>query len=436
VQNSIVTWPLLATEDNFMRLLFVGFAFPLPVNTGYKMRTWAVLESLAAAGHGITMLTFGDPEDARKQEPKLQRVCEEVEVIPSNQRRVSSTADYLSRACGIFSGQPFSVQRFVSSAMRARIERQLARNCYDALVCDSVYPAVNLPETRVPIVLNAHNVEHIVLQRYLPTERNPMKRFYVWSEMYKLQNWERRAGRLASMAMVCSENDQKLLGSLCPELRVNVVPNIVDMATYVPGPENDAATVLFPGAMDWFPNRDACSFFADRILPILRKGLPGVRFIVAGRNPPLEFRRRFSDAQDIEFTGEVPDMRAAIAAATVCVVPLRIGSGTRLKILEAGALAKSIVSTRVGAEGLDFVDGKEIMLADEPLQFAHAVLELLKDPIRRKTMGLAARARVEEQYGVPSLRAAIDLALSHLPARDRAAASATAFRPDRSPVHP
>jgi glycosyltransferase involved in cell wall biosynthesis len=419
-----------------MRLLFLAFAFPLPVNTGYKMRTWAVLESLAAAGHGITMLTFGDPEEVRMQEPKLQRVCEEVEVIPSSQRRLSSTANYLSRACGLFSDQPFSVLRFVSSAMRARIERQLARHCYDAVVCDSVYPAVNLPETRVPIVLNAHNVEHIVLQRYLPIERNPVKRFYVWGEMYKLRNWERRAGHLVSMALVCSDNDRKLLGYLCPELRVSVVPNIVDTATYVPGPENDASTVLFPGAMDWFPNRDACSFFADRILPMLRKGLPGVRFIVAGRNPPQEFRRRFKNAQDIEFTGEVPDMRAAIAAATVCVVPLRIGSGTRLKILEAAALAKSIVSTRVGAEGLDFVNGKEIMLADEPLEFAHAVLELLKDPIRRKTMGLAARAHVEEQYGVPSLRTALDLALSHLPPRDRAAVSVTAFRPDRSPAHP
>lgn len=127
-------------------------------------------------------------------------------------------------------------------------------------------------------------------------------------------------------------------------------------------------------------------------------------------------------------------MRAAIAAATVCVVPLRIGSGTRLKILESAALAKSIVSTRVGAEGLDFTDGKEIMLADEPSEFAEAVLELLKGAHRRNTMGLAARARVEQQYGVSSLRAAIDLALSRLPSRDRTVASPPVLRPERSPA--
>jgi glycosyltransferase involved in cell wall biosynthesis len=417
-----------------MRLLFLPFAFPLPVNTGYKMRTWPVLEALAAAGHGITMLTFGDPEEVRAQGPKLQRVCEEVEVISSSQGRLSLTANYLGRIGGLFSNQSFAVHRFVSPEMRARIERQLARNCYDAVVCDTVYTAVNLPETRVPVVLNGHNVEHVLLQRYIPLERNPVKRVYAWSEMHKLRNWERRTGRLASMAMVCSDNDRILLESLCPELRVSVVPNIVDTATYFPCPESDDATVLFQGAMDWFPNRDAVSFFADRMLPILRKGLPGVRFLVAGRNPPPEFRRRFTGAQDVEFTGELLDMRAAIAAANVCVVPLRIGSGTRLKILEAAASAKSIVSTRVGAEGLDFINGKEIMLADEPLEFAEAVLELLKDTNRRKTMGLAARARVEQQYGASSLRTAIDLALSHLPSRDRTVASPAVLRPEGSPA--
>jgi glycosyltransferase involved in cell wall biosynthesis len=155
-------------------------------------------------------------------------------------------------------------------------------------------------------------------------------------------------------------------------------------------------------------------FFALRILPEVRGLLPDVKFVVGGRNPPGWLRRRFAGIAGVEFTGTVPDMRAEIAKATVCVVPLRIGSGTRLKILEAAAMAKPIVSTRLGAEGLDFVDGREIVLADDPKAFAGAVAELLSDASRRRQLGQAARTRVEECYGVPALRAAVRAAFAQL----------------------
>ncbi len=400
------------------------------------MRTWAVLEALASLGHAVTMLTFADEAQASAEDATLRNVCEEVETISPGENSAGWRAGYAGRLLGIFSDRPFSVRRFASPAMRTRIERQLARNRFDVVICDTVYTGVNLPKTHIPILLNCHNVEHILLQRYIPIESNPLKRMYAWAELFKLRSWERRMGNVASLAMVCSACDRKLLAAMCPELNISVVPNIVDIEAYIPIPENDARTVLFQGAMDWFPNRDAVSFFADRVLPILRKRLPGVRFVVAGRNPPDEFCRRYGGIEGIEFTGEVPDLRAVIGAATVCVVPLRIGSGTRLKILEAAALAKPIVSTRVGAEGLDFEDGKEILLADEPAVFADAVFGLLNDSELRKSIGSAARLRVEEQYGVPALRAAIDLALSHLPVANRAAASAATLRPDSSPVHP
>jgi glycosyltransferase involved in cell wall biosynthesis len=166
--------------------------------------------------------------------------------------------------------------------------------------------------------------------------------------------------------------------------------------------------------MDWYPNRDAVEFFVSAILPRLRAAVPEARFVVGGRNPSDEFRRRFAATPGIEFTGTVPDMRAEIAKAAVCVVPLRIGSGTRLKILEAAAMAKPVVSTRVGAEGLDFVDGKEIVLADEPKAFAGAVADLLRDASRRRELGQAARRRVEKCYSFPVLRTAVRAAFAGL----------------------
>jgi glycosyltransferase involved in cell wall biosynthesis len=399
-----------------MRLLFLSFAFPLPINNGHRMRTWSMLEALAAEGHDVTLLTFGEPGESKGHDVALRKVCREIEIVPLVLDSLSSTAHYLERLLGLFSAQPYAVRRFASSVMQARIRQFLARGSFDAVLCDTVYSAVNLPETHVPVILNSHDVEHLVLQRYVALERNPAKRLYAWSEMHKLRKWEKGTCRRAAIGMACSENDQRLLSSLCPGLRVTVVPNVVDIDRYPPQRENYCSTILFQGAMDWFPNRDAVSFLVDRMLPVLKERLPYLRFVVAGRNPSPSFVSKFAGVPGIEFTGSVPDIRAEIAKAAVCVVPLRIGSGTRLKILEAAAMAKPIVSTRVGAEGLEFVDGEEIVLADEPSEFARAIVDLLIDPVRRRKTGLAARRRVEIQYSMPTLRCALGQALAQLPA--------------------
>jgi glycosyltransferase involved in cell wall biosynthesis len=193
-----------------------------------------------------------------------------------------------------------------------------------------------------------------------------------------------------------------------------VVPNVVDTDHYQPSGAEEPCTVLYQGGMDWYPNRDAVEFFVSAILPRLRASVPEARFVVGGRSPSDEFRRRFAAVPGIEFTGTVPDMRTEIARAAVCVVPLRIGSGTRLKILEAAAMAKPIVSTRVGAEGLDFVGGREIVLADEPKAFAEAVADLLRDASRRRELGRAARRRAQECYSLPVLRTAVSAAFAEL----------------------
>jgi len=331
---------------------------------------------------------------------------------------------------------PYSVRRFASITMRELIQDHLSRGVYDAIVCDTPYSAVNLPRTHVPVIINSHNVEHVVLCRYAAVERNPVKRLYASSEMRKLRKWERDICRRAAMVLACSEPDRQLLSLLVPGLRVTVTPNVVDIDRYVPREQGEASTILFQGGMDWFPNRDAVTFFAERILPHLRQRVPGIRLVVAGRNPSSAFIRQFAGIQGIEFAGNVPDMRAEIAKAAVCVVPLRIGSGTRLKILEAAAMAKPVVSTRIGAEGLDFADGEEIVLADEPGEFASVVAGLLADPSRRRTIGLAARRRAEEQYTISSLRGALREALANLPPDSLAVVSSVGMNRVEAEVRP
>jgi len=401
---------------NPMRFLFLSFACPLPANNGQRMRTWAVLKSLAAEGHELTLLTFGEQAENELTNYELQQVCQTIEIIPLALRSLSSTTNYLARFAGIFTAKPYAARRFVSSKMREAIEVHLSRGLYDAVVCDAPYTAVNLPATDVPVILNGHNVEHRLLSRYVAIELNPFKRLYAWSEMQKLRKWEQSTCRQATAVLACSELDRQLLSSLVPGLHVTVVPNVVDIDSYLIEDLDTAPTIQFQGGMDWLPNRDAVSFFVGKVHPILRQLSPQARFVVAGRNPSADFIKKFINIPGIEFTGNVPDMRAEIAKATVCVVPLRIGSGTRLKILESAAMAKPIVSTRIGAEGLDFVDGEEIVLADEPMPFARAVADLLADPSRRRALGLAARRRVEAQYSMASLRIALRETLAKIPA--------------------
>lgn len=193
------------------------------------------------------------------------------------------------------------------------------------------------------------------------------------------------------------------------------VPNIVDLnGIDSADASEEPSTILFQGGMDWLANRDAVEFFASSIFPRVRALVPKARLVIVGRNPSSDFVASFAHVSVMRFTGTVPDMRALIGRAAVSVARLRIGSGTRLKIIEAAALGKPVVSTRIGAEGLDFVDGEEILVVDDPVGFAEAVAGLLADRPRRRRIGSAARRRGEQHYSLPALRRALATALARL----------------------
>ena len=397
-----------------MRLLFLCVASPYPANNGRRMRTRALLQALADEGHDLTLLTFAEPAELTDISKALGELCREVHCVPVTPKSLSSSIDLFTRLRGLFSAKPYFVQKFVSSAMRQLIQEHLGRGDYDVVVCDTVCSMVNLALSPVPLLLDSVDVQHVILQRYLALEHNPAKKLYAWSEARKLRRWEEGACQMSALNLACSEHDGRLLQSLAPASRVVVVPNVIDVDSYPISADNDSLTVLYQGGMDWFPNRDAVVYFVAEILPELRKRVPGVRFVVAGRQASDKFCRRYAGVQNVEFTGTVPDMRPVIAKAAVCVVPLRIASGTRLKILEAAATGKAVVSTQVGAEGLDFIHGEDIVIADDPQEFARAVAGLLVDVSRRHRIGEAARKRAERQYSLAALRASLRLAFAAL----------------------
>jgi glycosyltransferase involved in cell wall biosynthesis len=398
------------------RVLVLSNCNPFPPTNGIALRVWSVLQALAANGHEIELLCFGDASIAKKDLRQALEICKFVKIIEHPTGESSKASATWRRVVAMLtSRRPFGTARSRSEEMQSEILDRLQRRSCDVMLCEETDLLGNVPdELPVPLIIDHHNVEYLLLQRYLAYERNLFRCAYGWIEAQKVRRWERCATLRANVAMVCSDVDRLIYQKLCPSVPVIVVPNVINSDAYIPSPNEEPNTVLYTGGMDWYPNRDAVEFFAFSILPLIRKRSPETRFIVAGRGPTPSFLRRFAGSSSIEFTGSVADMRPQIARATVCVVPLRIGSGTRLKILEAAAMAKPIVSTRVGAEGLDFADGKEIVLADEPEPFASAVVDLIHNAHRRRSLGAGAQERVKYSYSYSVLRDALRSGLAIL----------------------
>jgi glycosyltransferase involved in cell wall biosynthesis len=397
-----------------LRILFAGLAPPIPTTNGHRVRCWSLLSALAAEGHEVTLFCFADPTELGSPAPELKHLCTQVRLIAAPASN-TTVEEFWGRLSGAFSSMPYGAHRLRSRLMIDAVKRTLDEQHFDMVICDDVYMLANLPaRADIPILLNKHDITHEIIERFLAYERNPVKRLYGQLEQRKVRRLEIDACTNATAVLACSERDEKLIRSLCPKAEIEIVPNVVDVESYEPSYEDDGQTVLYVGAMDWFPNRDAVDYFISEILPTLKRLVPAARFVVAGRNPSWKIRQRYSNLPDVEFTGSVADMRPIIAKAAVCVVPLRIGSGTRLKILEGAAMGKAMVSTRLGAEGLNFRPGQEFLLADKPDEFARAVAGLLADESGRHEMGRAARRRVQKHYDVSTLRIAVREALGKL----------------------
>lgn len=415
--------PVLGEDSRPLRFLFASLDVPFPVSSGRRLRNLALLRALRDAGHEIVMVAFADRDNALEPPPELLNLCRSVEIIPSPSRSSTKISGLSGRLLSLLSSLPYGAMRLRSKVFREKIERWLRRESFDAVICDDIYiaPNLNCPGT-VPLILNKHGIGAVVLERFLLNERNPLKRLYAQLELQKTRSWEAKVSSNAALILTCSAEDCSELRKICPAAKVAIVPNVIDIGEYTPSSVPSNHTIVFVAYLGWYPNQDAVEFFVHQVMPSLRELIPDVRFIAAGRNPPEEFQERLSQSPGVEFTGTVPDIRPIVASAAVSVVPLRIGTGTRLKILEASAMGRPVVSTSIGAEGLNFEDGKEIVIADEPEKMAREIAGLLADNCRASRIAAAARLRVKQDYSLAaleqSIKSATDLIRVMVPHRE------------------
>jgi glycosyltransferase involved in cell wall biosynthesis len=381
-----------------MNILWVKIGGLWPLNVGGRLRSFHILSELSQR-HRVTVLTTHapgeDPDAAAKQLPSCQRVVSFAHAAP----KAGSVGFAGALARSWMSPLPVDVLKWRVPALQAEVERILRSGAIDVCVADFLHAAANLPlESSVPVVLFAHNVEHVIWKRLAANENRLWRRALLEIEWRKVRRSERDACRRSRSVVAVSPVDAASLAENAPHASVRSIATGVDTSYFVAnGTPEAAAHLVFTGAMDWYPNEEAMLFFIAEVLPRVQSEVPEVTLAIVGRNPSARLRSA-SAAANIRITGTVDDVRPFIDEGTVYVVPLLTGGGTRLKIFEALSMGKAVISTTVGAEGLPLVDGQHYVCADGAEDFARAVVSLLRDPRRRKALGGSGRELVQTHY--------------------------------------
>jgi glycosyltransferase involved in cell wall biosynthesis len=372
-----------------MRLLWVKAGKLLPVDTGGKIRSYNLLRHLAAR-HELVLLSYYGGERDEAYEMELRRAFPAAAPIHDGtpQSGVRLYVHYLRQ---LLSPAPYAVNKFTSRRVQRAVTARLDEGRFDAAICDFLSASRNFPEHfATPSVLFQHNVESVLWRRQAHHEPNLIKRLAFQIEAIKMSRYERDAVRRFPRVIAVSERDRDEMAGMTDPERIDVVPTGVDVAQYraASGSPSGRPIMMFLGSMDWEANIDAVDYFCREIWPSIRAAVPDASFRIVGRAPHPRVARLAS--QSVEVTGRVDSVVDHLRDAAVFVVPLRVGGGTRLKIFEAMAAEKAVVSTTVGAEGLDVRDEHDVLLADTPRHFADAVIRLLKDPVRRRQLERAA----------------------------------------------
>jgi glycosyltransferase involved in cell wall biosynthesis len=385
-----------------MKILFLAPYLPSPPRSGGPRRVHGLMSELARA-YEVSILALSGIAEDQGALAATRAYCAEVVTVPDARASLGTAAKRQLQLRSLLSPRSFEYQVYRRPAVQAALDALLARRDYDVVNIEfslmAQYRFPRGPRRRPRIVLDEHNIEYDILRRTSAAEGGLVRRLYNYLDFQKLRGEERGAWRRIDGCTLTSARDEAILREQAPALPTKVVPNGVDLEHFRPGPAGavDQQLIVFFGAISYYPNTDGLLYFLREVFPLLQVHYPALRLRIVGPEPPEAIRCWASDR--IEVTGFVDDVRPHIEQAAAIIAPLRIGGGTRLKIVEAMAMGKAIVSTRIGAEGLAVTDGENLLLADEAPAFAAQVGRVLDDPALRERLGLAARELVERHYG-------------------------------------
>jgi sugar transferase (PEP-CTERM/EpsH1 system associated) len=401
-----------------MRVCWIKAGGLVPLDYGGRIRSFQMLKELASR-HPVTVLTFYPeiPSDPHRQ---LESLFDDLVLVPLKLPDARSCAEFIDYARHLAAPHPYSMEKYYRPELRQAVADLLSRESFDVIVCDFIYPAGVLDwSTKTPIVLFTHNIEAEVWKRQYTLSANPLWKLVFWWEYRGLARAERRYAALAAHVLAVSESNRQFFSACAGGTeKVTLVPTGVDTNYFRPAPdEQREGHIVFTGSMDWVPNDDAMQWFYRDILPRIRTSVPKVETWVVGRNPSANLRSLTATDGNTHITGRVDDVRPYMNRGEVFVLPMRTGSGTRLKVFEAMAAGKAIVSTPIGAEGLPVRHGENILLASSAADFASSVVQLLNDVSLRLRLGQNARRLTEAGFSWKAATDCIEKALEQVVSR-------------------
>ncbi|HET6608075.1 MAG TPA: glycosyltransferase [Rhodopila sp.] len=383
------------------RLLFVSPRFLFPMDQGGKIRTANILRNMKGGLFEITLVSPAPADHARFQ-AEIDGVCDRFLHWPEK------PASQVKRVLSLLGRYPVAVASDISAPGRSVVRAALAARPDVAVVdfphTDVLMPRrVGCPPAGCPTVMFTHNVEAEIFERHAIQAKGLMRR--VWQTESRKMDWfEGEALRRHDVAIAVSDRDRTALAKRYGLQRVEVIDTGVDLDFFAPQPVAappalDGGTLIFTATMSWPANVDAIHFLLDEVFPILVKARPRIAATIVGRNPPPTLAEKVrTRGLNVTLTGFVDDIRPYVAAADVYVIPLQVGSGTRIKAFEAMAMGRPVVSTTIGVEGLEVTDGTHYLRADDAVSFAAGVLRLLDDAELRVRLAGNARGLIEEKF--------------------------------------
>jgi len=380
-----------------LKVLVIDEWIPWPLESGKKIRTFNLLSRLARTNE-ITLVAYATlPEEKGKIEAMEKHG---IRVVPVEDVRLKKWGlrFYLDVFLNCFSRVPYSTQYHVKKVFTETMRQAIERHKPDLVHCEWTNLAPLLEHVGdIPKVITAHNVESLIWRRLAKSTSNPLKRLVARQQAERIELLERRWYPAVDLTIAVSKEESQVINGY--RANVSVVENGVDVRFYEGfGGVREEGGIVFAASFDTFANQDAVDYLFQDILPLIRNKMPDMKVQLVGKDPTKKMRSYARNDPNVIVTGFVPDVRPYIARASVCLVPLRIGGGSRLKILEAMAMRKPVVSTAVGAEGLEVTDGKDILLADESQGLVSKVFRLMERPKERVEIAEAGWRLVREKY--------------------------------------
>lgn len=394
-----------------LKILFLQKRPLFPANTGGKIRSLNILKHLAE-WHEVTYIcNFTDEEKKDHSLEHMRELGVELHAFPWKETSRNSIKFYLELLWNLISSKyPYTVNKDFDRRIAASATSLTNDGSFDLVICDFVQMARNASHiTNTPKLLFQHNVESQIYERMADTETNWLKRFFIQTQARRMKKFERLAGAKFDRVIAVSNEDQSTFSKKYGWEHTSVISTAVDTEYFTQQIHQNRmpGRVVFIGSMDWLPNIDGVSHFVERIWPKVKKNIPHATLDIVGRNPSQAIKN-IEKRGEIRVTGSVPDVRPYVHSAELAIVPIYSGGGTRLKIFEFMAMGIPIVSTTIGAEGLDINTNEEILIADTDNDFADSITRLMTEPATRRLMATKARKLVESQYSTKTVARQFD----------------------------